>query len=118
MVENRKEYFREYYKKNKERKKQYQEEYYQKNKEKILKYNRDYYQKNKEKRIEYHKNYYEKNKDYLRNYHNQWTKRYYKINPSKRYGDRNQLGDVKTLMIYNTKDIKKLEKLLESSKKH
>jgi len=28
------------------------------------------------------------------------------------------LGDVKTLMIYNTKDIKKLEKLLESSKKH
>ena len=78
--------------------------------------NREYYQKNKKKMRKYYREYREKNKEYLRNYKNQWNKQYYKSNPNKRYGDKNQLGDVKTLIIYNTKDIKKLEKILKSNK--
>jgi len=78
--------------------------------------NREYYQKNKEKMRKYYREYYQKNKEWLKNYHNQRNKNYYKLHPDKRHGDRNQLGDILTLMIYNTKNKKKLEKILESNK--
>jgi len=79
--------------------------------------NREYYQKNKERLRKYYKEYYEKNREYLKNYHNQYNKWYYKKHPYKRKGDKNQLGDIFTLIIYNTKDIKKLEKILKNNKR-
>ena len=79
--------------------------------------NREYYQKNKERLRKYYREYYQKNKEYIRNYKNQWNKQYYKKYPFKRKGDKNQLGDIYTLIIYNTKDIKELEKILKYYKR-
>ena len=71
LREKRKEYYKEYYQKNKERlrekKKEYLKEYYQKNKERLREkkkeYLKEYRKENKEKFKNYNKKYYEKNKE-------------------------------------------------------
>lgn len=47
-TENRTEYHRQYYKKNREKLIENQKRYYQKNKEKVAQYHKEYYRKKKE----------------------------------------------------------------------
>ena len=64
----RKQYWKEYYQKNKERKNEYTKEYREKNKEKIKEYGKKYREKNKEKHKQYAKEYRETNKEKLKEY--------------------------------------------------
>lgn len=67
MDEERKEYLKEYYKKNKdklnEKHKKYREQNREKINEKSRKQYKQYYQRNREKRIEYSREYFQQNKD-------------------------------------------------------
>ena len=100
--EERKQYNKEYYEKNKEYHKKYGKKYREKNKEQIKermnKYNeknkervskrqKEYYEKNKEKIAENGKKYYEKNKEklkqYQKEYHKKQTAGVYKITNTK-----------------------------------
>ena len=77
---NRKEYDKQYYKKNKERRKEYSKQYYKKNEEHIKEYGKQYgkqYHKKNEERIkEYGKQYREKNKEAV---NKAVSKSYYKL---------------------------------------
>ena len=57
------EYQKEYYEKNKERSNQKSKEYYTKNKEQVLEYHKERYIKNKQQMDKQQKEYYEKNKE-------------------------------------------------------
>ncbi len=65
--EEKKEYMKEYRKKNKkriaEKKREYDKQYREKNKERLLEKQREHYEKNKEKKAEYDKQYAKKNKN-------------------------------------------------------
>ena len=105
--EKKREYNREYYKKNREKKKEYYEknrdriaernrEYYRKNRDKLTEYrrkyqkenrekiiekNREYYEKNREKIIEKNREYYEKNRKKVLERGREYDREYSKKNP-------------------------------------
>lgn len=62
-VQRNSEYYREYYKKNKEKMIQSQKKYNEKNKEKLAEYRKEYYKKNKEKILEHQKEYKKRKKE-------------------------------------------------------
>lgn len=68
-MDKRKQYKKEYRKRNKEKLREYKREYYLKNREKILKEKRDYYNKNKEKIKVYQKQWHQENPEYNKKYH-------------------------------------------------
>jgi len=57
-----------------------------------------------------------RNKAYWNSYQNKLMKKRYKNNPRLRNNDKNQLGSIDTLQIYNTKNKNKLRKLLKQKK--
>lgn len=61
-INKKKEYCREYYKKNKKRLREYKRQYYQRNKEKIKEREKEYKKNNKEKLQEYYKQRYQQKK--------------------------------------------------------
>ena len=65
--EERREYDRQRYIKNRDKKLEYKKQYYQENRDKVSEYRKQYYQENKEKiaeyQIEYQKQHYQDNKD-------------------------------------------------------
>jgi hypothetical protein len=61
--EEKKEYYREYRKKNETRLKEYGKKYYEENKEKVIRKKSEYYEKNKEEIARRKKEYYKKNRD-------------------------------------------------------
>ena len=77
--------------KDKEKKKEYNKEYYKKNREKILENKKDYNENNKEKRKIYNKDYHENNKEKLLEIHKTYKqteagKKSQRISDWKRYG--------------------------------
>jgi hypothetical protein len=66
----------------KEERKEYDKEYYEKNKQKIKEQRKEYYQQNKEQRKEYDKKYHDANKEKIKEY----QKKYYKISKWKSIG--------------------------------
>lgn len=61
--EEKKEYQKEYRKKNEKRLKEYVKKYYEENKEKVIRKKSEYYEKNKEKIARRKREYYKKNRD-------------------------------------------------------
>ena len=61
--EEKKEYYREYRKKNQKRLKEYSKKYYEQNKKKVIRKKSEYYEKNKEEIARRKKEYYKKNRD-------------------------------------------------------
>jgi hypothetical protein len=61
--EEKKEYYREYRKKNETRLKEYGKKYYEQNKKKVIRKKSEYYEKNKEEIARRKKEYYKKNRD-------------------------------------------------------
>ena len=61
--EEKKEYYREYRKKNETRLKEYGKKYYEENKEKVIRKKSEYYEKNKSEIVRKKKEYYKKNRD-------------------------------------------------------
>ena len=57
-----------------------------------------------------------RNKAYWNSYQNKLMKKRYKNNPRLRNNDKNQLGSIDTLQIYNTKNKNKLRRLLKQKK--
>ncbi len=56
-AEERRAYWREYYKRNRERMNAYHREYHEKNRERIAAYHREYHEKNRERIAAYHREY-------------------------------------------------------------
>lgn len=61
--EEKKEYYKEYRKKNETRLKEYGKKYYEENKEKVIRKKSEYYEKNKSEIVRKKKEYYKKNRD-------------------------------------------------------
>ena len=97
MVFDRKEYQKNYYRKNREKRKEQHKNYRQENKEKIKEYYNKYYQENKEKRKEYTKKNYQENKEKRK----EQKKKHYQENKEKlkEYG-KNYRQEIKEL-VYN-----------------
>ena len=69
---DRKEYDKQYYKKNKEKKLAYRKQYYKKNKESILGYCKEYLKQWKKNNPEYFKNYWRENKEKISEQQKKW----------------------------------------------
>jgi hypothetical protein len=76
-MDKKKEYYKLYYAKNKEKLKEYYREYYKEYNIKNKKQKHDYYIKNKEMILNNNLNYYYENKDEIRPIQNEYYKEYY-----------------------------------------
>ena len=63
--EEKKEYQKEYRKKNQKRLKEYSKKYYEQNKKKVIRKKSEYYEKNKSEIVRKKKEYYKKNRDWI-----------------------------------------------------
>ena len=109
--EERKEYNRQWYLKNKERLAEKSKKNYEKNKDKRLKYAQEYRENNKEKITEYRKEYKQKNKEKIAKYSREYQKEYnqtpagiksYRIRNWKKYGIMNDNYDELYVRYLNT----------------
>lgn len=84
--EERKKYFNQYYKENKEELLEKQKQYYEENKEFYKKYKKEWYEDNKEQILEKRNQYYKENKEYILKY----QKQYMQDNPEKIFNRNNK----------------------------
>lgn len=71
-IEKKRQYNREYNKRNREKLNEYKKSYYEKNKEKMREYHNNYNKEHKDLVNERHRNYYKTNKEKVDGYNNKW----------------------------------------------
>jgi hypothetical protein len=107
-MDKKKEYYKLYYAKNKEKLKEYYREYYKEYNIKNKQQKHDYYIENKEMILNKNLNYYYKNKDEIRQQQNEYYKEYYLKNKNRllqhlSVSDYKHKLETKTKVIINNK---------------
>ena len=118
MSINRKDYYKNYKLKNKEKIRKYNKNYKLKNKEKLREYNNDYqkeYRKDKkEYYFNYNKKYHSKNKEKLKKYRLKNNEKY--VEYSKNYYQKNKEKIIKDKKIYRSKNKEKIKEYRSKNK--